>query len=224
MNLFKEVKNLLDTEKDKMAQDTYDELLDLQRENYGFYEVNEEFFTNTYMKLDKQLKKIKDTIAKNTKNIENFKKAYDFGSMLSVKEKFKLLSIDKFYKGQGKLPKWFDEYKMDQLERAREYLNNFALRSYRNRINETVMARRKCLEKKVLNLIDEILSSYNKVNKLNPPILKIQELQILLEEMQEYDRIISELVIVIMHQVDEACEKIVRNFLEFQSKCDALYK
>ncbi|CAD8184911.1 unnamed protein product [Paramecium pentaurelia] len=207
MSLFKEVKNLLDTEKDKMAQDTYDELLDLQRENYGFYEVNEEFFTNTHMKLDKYLKKIKDTIAKNTKNIENFKKAYDFGSMLSVKEKFKLLSIDKFYKGQGKLPKWFDEYKMDQLERAREYLNNFALRSYRNRINETVMAQRKCLEKKVLNLIDEIHSSYNKDNKLNPPILKIQELQIF-----------------IMHQVDEACEKIVRNFLEFQSKCDALYK
>ncbi|CAK72960.1 unnamed protein product (macronuclear) [Paramecium tetraurelia] len=224
MSLFEEVNNLLDTEKDKMAHDTYNSLLDLQRENYGFYEINEVFFGNTHSNLDKYLKKIKETIAKNTRNIENFKNAYDFGSMLSVKEKFKLLSIDKFYKGQNKLPKWFDEYKMEQLERAREYINNFALRSYKNRVNETVMAERKRLEKKVLNLIDEIHTSYTVELKLEPPILKIQELQHLLEEMQEYDRIISELVIVVMHKVDEACAQIVRNFLEFQSKCETLFK
>ncbi|CAD8162188.1 unnamed protein product [Paramecium pentaurelia] len=224
MNLFEEVNNLLDTQQDKMARDTYDNLLELQRENYGFYEVNEEFFENTHKKLDKHLKKIKETITKNTKSIENFKNAYDFGSMLSEKEKFKLLSIEKFYKGQGKLPKWFDEYKMDQLEKAREYLNGFALRSYRNRVNETVMAERKCLEKKVLHLIDEIHTNYTDKDKLDPPILKIQELQHLLEQLQEYDRIIPELVIVIMHKVDEVCAQIVRNFLEFNSKCETLFK
>lgn len=59
------------------------------------------------------------------------------------------------------------------MERAREYINNFALRSYRNRVNETVMAERKRLEKKVLHLIDELHINYTLDNKLDPPILKI---------------------------------------------------
>jgi hypothetical protein len=62
------------------------------------------------------------------------------------------------------------------LEKAREYVNAFALRSYRNRVNETVMAERKRLEKKIEKLIHEVSSSYQINNKLDPPIIKIQEI------------------------------------------------
>lgn len=65
---------------------------------------------------------------------------------------------------------------MEQLEKAREYVNAFALRSYRNRVNETVMAERKRLEKKIQTLIYEISTTYQINNKLDPPIIKIQEL------------------------------------------------
>lgn len=52
----------------------------------------------------------------------------------------------------------------------------------------------------------------------------MNSLKLVVEELQEYDRIIPELVIVVMHKTDEACATVVRNFVDFYGKCDQLFK
>jgi len=55
-----------------------------------------------------------------------------------------------------KLASWFDSYCIEELGKHRDYLNNYAMRLYRNRVNETVKTDRKKLYKLIETKIEEI--------------------------------------------------------------------
>lgn len=68
------------------------------------------------------------------------------------------MKISEFYKipSDLKLTTWFDSYCIEELSKHRDHLNNYAMRLYRNRVNETIKTDRKKLYKLIEEKIKEI--------------------------------------------------------------------
>lgn len=113
------------------------------------------------------------------KNHESFER--NFKAEAFISQKFNQIAITDLCKlpaDNPTLPRWFEEYKREELEKVQTMLNIFACKIYTNHMTELKKTQRRTLRKNINRLIEELENQYtHSDDNKNIPVMKIQELQ-----------------------------------------------